>query len=74
MKIGFDAKRLFHNKTGLGNYSRTLVSNLMKQYPEVNCFLYSPKAKEDVRFAKAHIREAEHTPMPGGVLLRFPNY
>ena len=62
MKIGFDAKRLFHNKTGLGNYSRTLVSNLMKLYPEVDYFLYSPKAKEDARFAQAHIREAQHTP------------
>lgn len=28
MKIGFDAKRLFRNYTGLGNYSRTLVGNL----------------------------------------------
>ena len=27
MKIGFDAKRLFNNYTGLGNYSRTLVKN-----------------------------------------------
>src|SRR6478735_8899366 len=25
MNIGFDAKRAFHNQTGLGHYSRTLV-------------------------------------------------
>lgn len=28
MRIGYDAKRLFHNDTGLGFYSRTLVQSL----------------------------------------------
>lgn len=42
MKIGFDAKRYFNNRTGLGNYSRTLVSNLYKQYPDHEYYLYSP--------------------------------
>ena len=44
MIIGFDAKRLFCNTTGLGNYSRTLVRN----YSELdgNTFiLYSSKDK-----------------------------
>jgi len=44
MKIGFDAKRLFLNYTGLGNYSRTLVSNLQKYFPEHQYFLYTTKA------------------------------
>lgn len=30
IKIAFDAKRLFRNFTGLGNYSRTLASNLAR--------------------------------------------
>ena len=30
MKIGFDAKRYFLNKTGLGNYSRDLIRMLEK--------------------------------------------
>lgn len=30
MKIGFDAKRLFNNYTGLGNYARTLVKNYVQ--------------------------------------------
>lgn len=34
MKIGYDAKRAFHNITGLGNYSRTLIGGMMKRYPE----------------------------------------
>ena len=25
MRIGYDAKRIFHNNTGLGNYGRDLV-------------------------------------------------
>lgn len=43
MKIGFDAKRLFQNNTGLGNYSRTLVHNLHHFYPGEEIFLYAPK-------------------------------
>lgn len=42
MRIGFDAKRLFQNNTGLGNYSRTLVGNLHAYYPEHELFLYAP--------------------------------
>lgn len=45
-RIGFDAKRLFNNFTGLGNYSRTLLRNLVGYYPEEEYFLYTPKAKE----------------------------
>ena len=42
MKIGFDAKRLFQNKTGLGNYSRTLVRNLQHFFPDNDYFLCTP--------------------------------
>ncbi len=47
MKIGFDAKRLYNNFTGLGNYSRTLLQNLQEFYPENQYFLYSPKYQEN---------------------------
>lgn len=43
MKIAFDAKRLFRNYTGLGNYSRTLVGNLSRQYPDNDYFLMTEK-------------------------------
>ena len=46
MKIGFDAKRAFFNSTGLGNYSRTLLSSLGRQFPGNQYFLYSPKLDE----------------------------
>ncbi len=41
-KIGFDAKRLFHNGTGLGNYSRSLVKSLKTNFPEHSYVLFSP--------------------------------
>ena len=43
MKIGFDAKRVYNNNTGLGHYSRTLVKNLAKFYPNNEYVLFTPK-------------------------------
>ena len=34
MRIGFDGKRFFHNNTGLGNYSRSLIKVLSEYLPE----------------------------------------
>lgn len=45
MKIGFDAKRIFHNTSGLGNYGRDLVRILSKFYPNNTYVLYNPKPK-----------------------------
>ncbi|MCO6459799.1 MAG: glycosyltransferase family 4 protein [Saprospiraceae bacterium] len=49
MKIGFDAKRLFQNNTGLGNYSRTLVGNLHQYYPDYQLYLYTPRIVKNER-------------------------
>lgn len=46
MNIGFDAKRAFHNNTGLGNYSRTLINGLARYYPQHKYFLFNPKASK----------------------------
>lgn len=43
MRIGFDGKRFFHNNTGLGNYSRSLVKVLSDNFPENDYLLYNPK-------------------------------
>jgi glycosyltransferase involved in cell wall biosynthesis len=43
MRIGFDAKRAFQNHTGLGNYSRILLSALLRLHPESEFFFYTPK-------------------------------
>jgi len=42
LRLGFDAKRVFTNFTGLGNYSRTLLRNLSYYYPDFGYFLYTP--------------------------------
>jgi len=50
MNIGFDAKRAFHNGTGLGNYSRDLLRILSKFYPKNTYFLYNPKKSKNLRY------------------------
>lgn len=42
MKIGFDAKRIFHNPTGLGSYARTSIESLLEFYPNSEIFLFCP--------------------------------
>ena len=63
MKIGFEAKRIFHNKTGLGNYSRDLVENLSKLYPENQYFLYNPKKSSKNKFEVNNINVFEKLPL-----------
>ncbi len=46
MKIGYDAKRAFHNFTGLGNYSRTLIETLTTHFPKNEYHLFTPKLKD----------------------------
>lgn len=43
MKIGFEAKRAFHNYRGLGNYSRNLIDGLINYGPIENRYhLFTP--------------------------------
>lgn len=46
MKIGFDAKRAFQNKTGLGNYSRTFIRALLEAGDSNRLYLFTPKIAE----------------------------
>ncbi|MDE5450038.1 glycosyltransferase family 1 protein, partial [Elizabethkingia meningoseptica] len=46
MKIGYDAKRFFHNTSGLGNYSRDLVRTLSDYFPENQYFLFAKNTSE----------------------------
>lgn len=55
MKIGFDAKRAFHNTTGLGNYSRTLINSLTSLYPQHDYFLFNTKPSS--LYQNKHARE-----------------
>ena len=47
LRIGFDAKRAFNNGTGLGNYSRFVISALAKSFPENEYFLFTPTIKPE---------------------------
>jgi glycosyltransferase involved in cell wall biosynthesis len=42
MIIGYEAKRVFQNLSGLGNYSRNMISQLANYYPENSYVLFAP--------------------------------
>lgn len=60
INIGFDAKRVFHNRTGLGNYSRTLLDNLSARYPnDFRFFLFTPPFPSTTEYQNfLHLRES----------------
>ncbi len=47
MKIGFDAKRIFHNSTGLGNYGRDAI-RILHQYTPIEKFVLYNTAPSNV--------------------------
>jgi glycosyltransferase involved in cell wall biosynthesis len=51
LRIGFDAKRAFLNNTGLGNYSRSVITSLASSFPENEYFLYTTKQIKNNRTA-----------------------
>lgn len=69
LKIGFDAKRLFNNFTGLGNYSRTLLRDLGQHFPDETYFLYTPKVQDRGDTAYFLKSPAFHVVQPSGFTL-----
>ncbi len=68
MRIGFDAKRLFNNFTGLGNHSRTTIDILTEEFPEHEYYLYTPKVRlNDVTEPYTH-KDGCHLIQPHGVV------
>jgi len=57
MNIGFDAKRAFHNQTGLGHYSRTLIHSLAQYYSAHEYFLFNPKRSSLFQFEEENVHE-----------------
>ncbi len=58
MNIGFDAKRAYHNKTGLGHYSRTLIHSLAEYFPANRYYLFNPTASSSFHIARhVHVQE-----------------
>jgi glycosyltransferase involved in cell wall biosynthesis len=64
MNIGFDAKRAYHNGTGLGHYSRTLIRSLAEYFPYDEYFLFNPKPSELFKLNGKNIHEV----LPSGLL------
>lgn len=70
MNIGFDAKRAFHNGTGLGHYSRNLLRSLSACYPEHHYYLFNPKPSGPFEVKGDNIHEI----LPAGILNKlFPS-
>lgn len=63
MRIAFDAKRAYQNNTGLGNYSRSLISSLAALYPQHDYYLMAPKKTE--MYSDEHTNM--HTITPSGI-------
>ena len=51
MRIGFDGKRATQNFTGLGNYSRHILSILSTFYPQDEHFIYTPKSLKNLEYS-----------------------
>lgn len=61
MRIGFDAKRAFANKTGLGNYSRFVMNALMAHEGGAEYLAFTPKNNQNLfrEFPETAIRYPE---------------
>src|SRR5512142_2993587 len=61
MRVGFDAKRVFHNTTGLGNYARDVLRILAAHAPEHEYLAYNP-GRGRVPFALPGAKLTERRP------------
>ena len=60
MRIAFEAKRFFESGTGFGTYSRTLVGDLAKYFPENRYFLFAPESERNMAMvSRAHSTEID---------------
>ncbi|HEY0434508.1 MAG TPA: glycosyltransferase family 1 protein [Chitinophagaceae bacterium] len=67
MNIGFDAKRAFHNQTGLGHYSRTLIQSLSHSYSANEYFLFNPKPSGLFHFDQSNVHEVRPHNFPSTI-------
>ena len=66
MIIGFDGKRAVRNATGLGNYSRLIIDQLSKHYPEHQYRVYSPTPDNHHRMDEVLKRDNVSLHLPEG--------
>jgi glycosyltransferase involved in cell wall biosynthesis len=68
MRIGFDAKRFYHNNTGLGNYSRSLIKILSENFVDNRYVLFNPKKTN--RFSLLTYNNSVEEVLPKGFLAK----
>lgn len=68
MKIGFDAKRLYNNFTGLGNHSRTTIDILTDNFDNNEYILFTPKVAQNNETAPYLSKKNCKTVMPTGII------
>jgi glycosyltransferase involved in cell wall biosynthesis len=73
MNIGFDAKRAFLNRSGLGNYSRDTIRILYEQQPDNHYFLFTPDTRKNL-FTLPGSDKLEIIKPERGVYRWFPSY
>jgi glycosyltransferase involved in cell wall biosynthesis len=76
MNIGFDGKRAANNLTGLGNYSRALIAQLLTFFPQNHYFVYTPKVKDKPQIAAFFKAQAVRLklPLPGAIKLLWRSF
>jgi hypothetical protein len=73
MNLGFDAKRIFFNRTGLGNYSRSVLTGLLNQFPEDSYHLFTPATPSFESFLQNDSQVKRHFPQ-SVIDKKFPSY
>ena len=73
MNIGFDAKRVVQNNTGLGNYGRYAIEILSRYYPDNQYFLFAPKRKENERLNMLLAQKNVSFVFPSGISRFIPS-
>jgi len=71
--IGFDAKRIVSNTTGLGSYGRTLVNDLIRRADnDVDFLLYAPNEGRDDMRQQIQLDQRSRFVYPYNLGFRFP--
>ena len=73
MRIGYDAKRAFNNTSGLGNYSRFVISAMARLFPENKYALFTPK--QSTRFRSFYPQNPSVSVIePTGLNAKIPGF
>ena len=67
MNIGFDAKRIIQNQTGLGNYGRYVIEILSQYHTDNHYYLFAPKQKKNDRLNLLHSKSNVSFVFPSGI-------